>query len=165
MEKWLRLLLQAIIYALPPGGVAAVATRWFREWKNGTLVSPAPEIYAGLLVVCIVLIVKLNWPWIDSWRPSTRFRKLHPEIDLIHARCIHEIAIEDAKSWGHHHPDFPVVWWTAETARRIELLAMELEKLGIPHPPASDIDSWPHRLEKLKVDAEQRALRQSRKEQ
>ena len=42
-----------------------------------------PPEYAALATLFTGLLIALNWAWIDSMRPKTRFHLLIPEIDRV----------------------------------------------------------------------------------
>ena len=105
----------------------------------------AMQTYAALAFGAAIFLVMMNWSWVDTKRPSRRFRRLEEE--LATTRRIALVRDDDS----------------ARNSARIRAIVRELDKLKIEHP---DLDAppriWRTYLMRLSGEARAGALREAR---
>ena len=101
----------------------------------------AMQIYAGLMAGSLVFIIGLHWEFLQSRRPSQRFKKLSPVILSLRRISGDLIGYES----------------------ELEALRLNLRDIRIQGPdPFADIDDWEWRLQHLDAYSRDGRIREAR---
>ena len=134
---------------------AVVAWVWGSRLKILDQIGPpgAPE-YAGLITVCTLALVAINWNWLQGLRPSRQFIALQADIELTIQHCEKEMRRE------LYGGDLAFAYEAISMADDKSLL-YKLDKLGIEMP--DDYDEWPPLFHTLLAYAKDGRIREARR--
>ena len=104
----------------------------------------AMQLYGGLIAGAVALFVILHWSWLQSFRPSVRFRSIAGLLEMTMLDLE-----EDHAGTPHVRTET-----SSETKSLLHQTIHELDDLKVPHPPfAYDVNRWLVFLSRVLGDA------------
>ena len=103
-------------------------------WEEGSVTAAlaftpgfAMQLYMALAAGGVILLVRAYWSWIQSRRPSVRFRAIAPLIETAMAQTLDDLA--------RSHEAGRAPFATSRTRTAVREVAYRLSDFGVPYPP------------------------------
>ena len=128
----IRVLLEII---LPTAGNVWTGFRWAKGGGVTEMLNLGPPEFAALATIFTGLLIALNWAWIDAMRPSTKFKRLQPQIGQLREQLRQYLVLLGNQASADDSFDLQ-----SKIEKGITDLELELSKLSISTPTPNGFD-------------------------